>query len=68
MFKPNAGKPILSADGSTASAYDASTFAKDISPALAYVNYVGGCCGSNDDYIKKLKEEIDQQSVERKGM
>lgn len=56
VFKPNAGKPILSADGSTETPYDAGHFAEEIAPALEYVTYIGGCCGSNASYIRKLKE------------
>lgn len=56
VFKPNAGKPILSADGSTETPYDAEHFANEIAPALKYATYIGGCCGSNASYIKKLKE------------
>lgn len=59
IFKPNAGKPILSADGSTETPYDATHFAAEIEPALPYVSYVGGCCGSNASYIRQLKEQFD---------
>ncbi|MBO4429142.1 MAG: homocysteine S-methyltransferase family protein [Clostridia bacterium] len=56
IFKPNAGKPILSSDGTTAAAYTAEQFAIDIKPALEYVSYVGGCCGSDSTYVKELKK------------
>ena len=56
LFKPNAGKPILSEDGSTAVAYTAQQFAEDIKPALEYVSYIGGCCGSDAEYIKEIKK------------
>ncbi|MBQ7700644.1 MAG: homocysteine S-methyltransferase family protein [Clostridia bacterium] len=56
LFKPNAGKPILSEDGSTAVAYTAQQFAADIKPALEYVSYIGGCCGSDAEYIKEIKK------------
>ena len=56
IFKPNAGKPILSADGSTSTAYSAAQFAEDIKPALEYVSYVGGCCGSDSSYIREIKK------------
>ena len=56
IFKPNAGKPILSADGTTSTAYSAEQFAEDVKPALPYINYVGGCCGSDATYIKELKK------------
>ena len=56
VFKPNAGKPILAADGTTSTAYSAEQFAKDIEPALKYVSYIGGCCGSDPTYIKEIKK------------
>lgn len=59
VFKPNAGKPILSSDGKTETPYDAATFAKEVLPALEYVTYIGGCCGSNAEYVKALKEAIE---------
>ncbi len=58
VFKPNAGKPITSAGGETVSAYDAETFAREIQPALEYVSYVGGCCGSNAEYIRTLRRYL----------
>ena len=54
IFKPNAGKPILAADGTTATAYSAKVFADDVMPALDFVDYVGGCCGSDPSYIREL--------------
>ncbi len=54
VFKPNAGKPILSADGGTTTAYSAETFAEEIAPALDIVDYAGGCCGSDPSYIRAL--------------
>lgn len=56
LFKPNAGKPILSADGTTATTYDAKRFAEDVKPALEFVSYIGGCCGSDPEYIKEIKK------------
>ena len=55
VFKPNAGKPISSSDGSTAAAYDCDTFVREIEPALEFVKYIGGCCGSNAEYIRALR-------------
>lgn len=57
-FKPNAGKPILNSDGTTKTAYDADTFAREVAPALDFVDYIGGCCGSDPTYIEKLKKMI----------
>ncbi len=58
LFKPNAGKPILAPDGSTVTAYDADTFVDDILPAAEFVRYIGGCCGSNASYIRRLRERL----------
>lgn len=59
IFKPNAGKPILSSDGSTESPYTAAMFAEEIKPALPYVSYIGGCCGSNASYVKAIKKVLE---------
>lgn len=56
VFKPNAGKPILSADGTTSTPYTAEHFAKEIEPSLEYVSYIGGCCGADATYVKELKK------------
>ena len=58
IFKPNAGKPILSSDGSTSTTYSADVFVKDVLPALEFVDYIGGCCGAEPEYIKLLAETI----------
>lgn len=46
-FKPNAG---------TGEAYSAAEFAKEVSPALDFVSYIGGCCGCDAAYIQELKK------------
>ena len=56
IFKPNAGKPITSAEGTQVTPYSATQFAEDIKPALEYVSYIGGCCGSDDSYIREIKK------------
>ncbi len=58
VFKPNAGKPILSTDGSTEIPYDAKHFAKEVMESLDFVSYIGGCCGCNASYIKELKKYL----------
>ena len=58
MFKPNAGKPILAADGTTLTDYDAAAFVREVQPALPLVTYIGGCCGSDPSYIRALKEAL----------
>ena len=64
IFKPNAGKPILS-DGETKVEYDAETFVEDCIPALEYdVKYIGGCCGSNASYVRALRKRIFGEDVQ----
>ncbi|MBQ7922033.1 MAG: homocysteine S-methyltransferase family protein [Clostridia bacterium] len=63
IFKPNAGKPILAADGSTVSAYDEATFVREVAPALEFADYVGGCCGSNAAYTRALRKYLDEQGL-----
>ena len=58
IFKPNAGKPILAPDGSTATAYSAKVFADDVMPALDFVDYVGGCCGADASYVRELAARL----------
>ena len=48
-FKPNSGM------GET---YSAEQFALEVAPALEFVKYIGGCCGTDASYIRRLKEEI----------
>jgi 5-methyltetrahydrofolate--homocysteine methyltransferase len=60
VFKPNAGLPVLRDDGTMVSDYDAARFVAEVLPALAdgRVKYVGGCCGTDPDYIRALGEAL----------
>jgi len=58
IFKPNAGKPVLAEDGTVISPYDAVAFAEDVAPVLELVTYLGGCCGSDPDYIRELNKRL----------
>ena len=59
IFKPNAGAPIAQDDGSFNAAFDIETFADDVLPAVDMgATYIGGCCGANAAYIKRLAEKI----------
>ena len=58
FFKPNSGKPIVNADGTEAAPYTAEQYASEVAPALEYVSYIGGCCGTDDSYIRALSEYI----------
>lgn len=61
IFKPNSGKPIVAADGSMTQPYTAEQFVEEVRPALDFVSYVGGCCGSDVSYIRALRREIDSR-------
>lgn len=58
LFKPNAGKPIMNDEGIVISAYTAAKFAEEVRPALDFVSYIGGCCGSDPEYIKEIKKML----------
>ncbi len=60
VFKPNAGKPITSGEGTQVTAYSAEIFAQEIKPALEYVSYIGGCCGSDESYVREIKKLLDR--------
>ncbi|MBA7490466.1 Bifunctional homocysteine S-methyltransferase/5,10-methylenetetrahydrofolate reductase [subsurface metagenome] len=59
IAQANAGKPILSTDGQV-------TYSQDIEDYVRYIpqminngaNLIGGCCGTNPDYIKRIVEII----------
>ena len=60
FFKPNAGLPVLAADGTVSTAYSAKAFADEVAPALEFVDYIGGCCGTAPSYIRELAARIGQ--------
>ena len=58
IFKPNAGLPITDESGKEVSPYTAEMFVKEVTPALEYATYIGGCCGTDPTYIAELKKVI----------
>ena len=45
--------------GTFNAAFDVETFADDVLPAVDMgATYIGGCCGTNAAYIKRLAEKI----------
>lgn len=54
IFKPNAGLPVQSGDGTEISACGAEEFAEKVRPAFPLVSYLGGCCGTDPDYIRAI--------------
>ncbi len=63
LAKPNAGMPHL-IDGHTSFPMQAPEFASAMRPmAAAGVRLMGGCCGTNPDYITRLADELRRQPV-----
>ncbi len=59
IFKPNAGTPIMQSDGTIDSSFDIESFTDDVLPAIDLgATYIGGCCGTNPAYIRRLVEKI----------
>ena len=60
IAKPNAGMPHENPDGSRHFDLDAESFAGFAPEFLASGIYIlGGCCGTDDEYIAKLRRAID---------
>ncbi len=59
FFKPNAGKPQVTADGIVYE--DHKVFADEMIEAKQLGDvYIGGCCGTGPEYIKEICERISQ--------
>ncbi len=35
-------------------------FAEQIAPAFDFVSYVGGCCGTDENYIREMKKSLSE--------
>lgn len=58
-FKPNAGLPA----GGNAAPCDSAAYVRDFLPALDLgAGYVGGCCGTDPDTIRALREALDARA------
>lgn len=67
LFKPNAGKSSY-VNGKTVYESDIETFSKEALPALnCGVRYIGGCCGTNAAYIRRLREGLVQLQGNREN-
>lgn len=63
ILKPNAGLPIIS-NGATTFDIDAEEFSTLMASYVDMgAHIVGGCCGTNYEYIKKLHEKIENKQV-----
>ena len=59
IVQPNAGQPEMDADGCTVYAQTPDQFAEDmVQIAAAGINFVGGCCGTNPSFIRRLAERL----------
>ena len=59
ILKPNAGKLTIDADGKPLIGFGIETFSDDVIKALPLgIKYIGGCCGANAAYIKRLGEKL----------
>lgn len=59
LFKPNAGLPSA-LPGGLGESCTAEQFACEMAPALELAQYVGGCCGCDEAFIRALKEKLDR--------
>lgn len=55
FFKPNAGMPVQREDGTTVYDCPPEHFAALVQPALPLLRWVGGCCGTDAEYIRRLR-------------
>lgn len=58
IFKPNAGMPILCGDGSTRYECSAEDFLRQSEAAFPYIQYIGGCCGTDASHIRALSRRL----------
>jgi len=59
VFKPNAGMPVMQEDGTMKIEATAQIFAQEVAPALEYVDFIGGCCNCNDEFVREIKKLMD---------
>ena len=59
IVQPNAGQPEIGEDGGTVYTQTPEQFAADmVRIAGAGANFVGGCCGTTPDFIRRLAERL----------
>lgn len=59
-FKPNSGLPVTNDDGTIVAAYTADMFLEEVKPVLDKVDYIGGCCNCNWNYISAIRDYINK--------
>lgn len=60
IFKPNAGMPKLSLDNVTSYDVTPEELAAQIRPALDFVTYLGGCCGTSLDHFRAIAKMVNE--------
>ena len=59
IAKPNAGVPVMDAHGTAHYSMSPEDFARSMIPLVdAGAGIVGGCCGTNPDYIRALRDAV----------
>ena len=59
-IKANAGLPKIGPDGETVFPMSADEFAGYVGDLVdAGANFIGGCCGTNPDFIRAIRRELD---------
>jgi 5-methyltetrahydrofolate--homocysteine methyltransferase len=59
IVQPNAGKPVLSASGEVTYSQGVEDYVRFIPEIIKNgANLIGGCCGTNPDYIRRMAEII----------
>lgn len=68
IAKPNAGLPELDENNKTVYRMSAEDFAKEMEVLVdAGAQIIGGCCGTNADYIRSINEKFGKGPVRRKA-
>ena len=61
LCKPNAGVPVIGADGIPAYSLDAEEFAKIVKDCAAMgATFLGGCCGTTPEFIAAVKKAVEK--------
>jgi 5-methyltetrahydrofolate--homocysteine methyltransferase len=59
IVQPNAGKPVLSLSGEVTYSQGVEDYVRFIPEIIKNgANLIGGCCGTNPDYIRRMAEII----------
>jgi 5-methyltetrahydrofolate--homocysteine methyltransferase len=69
IAKPNAGMPILDADGQTIYDMTEAVFAGHMQSLIeAGASLIGGCCGTTPSFIRELKEKFAKMTPKKREM